>query len=317
VLALAHLVAPEGVDGAPFGGGHQPGTRIGRDSGPRPFGEGNDQHVLRQLLGKVDIPYHAGQAGDEPRPFNAKGPFDRLVRLACGHTAFSAKAAGWTSQIQPTVSGEAELSALPVTGRGEFLRRQKLGQIRRLVERPDFDLARARHGIGAAFRPGHGLAMPLTSQIEKPATSLRTSANGPSMTVRPGPSKTMRLAWALFLRPAPATNTPALTSSSVNRSIAANPSAVGGTPFSLSSVAFANTITRTSVSLFEPAPLASHRDDERDVGNRHRSANFSRPLKRGRKGRFLCQGSQWRDGRHWRKVFYDAPVMLQLLRAAL
>ena len=40
VLALAHLVAPEGVDGAAFGDGHQPGARIGRDAGLRPFGRG-------------------------------------------------------------------------------------------------------------------------------------------------------------------------------------------------------------------------------------------------------------------------------------
>ena len=99
VLALAHLVAPEGVDGAPFGDGHQPGARIGRNAGPRPFGQGDDQRVLRQLLGKVDIPHQAGQARDEPGPFNAKGRFDRLVRLACGHTAFSAKAAGETSRL--------------------------------------------------------------------------------------------------------------------------------------------------------------------------------------------------------------------------
>src|SRR5688572_11675063 len=38
--------------------------------------------------------------------------------------------------------------------------------------------------------------------------------------------------------------TPAATSSSVNRSIASHASAVGGTPFSLSSVAFAKTRTR-------------------------------------------------------------------------
>jgi hypothetical protein len=100
--------------------------------------------------------------------------------------------------------------------------------VRRLEERPDLDLA-------------------LTSQIEKPATSSRASANGPSMTVRRGPSKTMRLDWALGLRPAAAMKTPALTSSSVNQSIAANASsasAVGAAPFSLSSVAFTNTITR-------------------------------------------------------------------------
>jgi hypothetical protein len=96
VFALAHLVATKGVDGAPFGGGHQPGARIGRNAGP--FGQGDDQRVLRRLLGKVDIPHHAGQARDEPGPFNAKGRFDRLVRFACGHTVFSAKAAGETSR---------------------------------------------------------------------------------------------------------------------------------------------------------------------------------------------------------------------------
>jgi hypothetical protein len=45
--------------------------------------------------------------------------------------------------LQPTVSGDAELPALPVTGCRELLGRHKLGQIRRLVERPDFDLALA------------------------------------------------------------------------------------------------------------------------------------------------------------------------------
>src|SRR3954470_10744357 len=59
--------------------------------------------------------------------------------------------------LGPTVSGDAELSALPVTGRRELLGRQKLGQIRRLQERPELDLAPARHEIGAALRPGHGL----------------------------------------------------------------------------------------------------------------------------------------------------------------
>ena len=54
----------------------------------------------------------------------------------------------------------------------------------------------------------------------------------------------MRLPWALGLRPAPATSTPAATSSSVKRSIAAKASGVGGVAASLSSVAIMNTITR-------------------------------------------------------------------------
>ena len=71
VLARAHRVAPEGIDGAPFGDG---------------------QRVLRRLLGTIDIPHDAGQVRDEPGPFNAKGRFDRPMRLACGHTSFSTKA---------------------------------------------------------------------------------------------------------------------------------------------------------------------------------------------------------------------------------
>ena len=38
VLALAHLVATETIDGAPFGDGHQPGSRIIRNADPRPLG---------------------------------------------------------------------------------------------------------------------------------------------------------------------------------------------------------------------------------------------------------------------------------------
>src|SRR4051812_49263771 len=112
-------------------------------------------------IGRVERDRVAAVAGCKPRPFNAKGRFDRLVRLACGHTAFSAKAAGETStlsgRLHPTVSGDAELPTLSVTGRRELLGSHKLGQIRRLVERPDLDLALARHGIGGALRPGHRL----------------------------------------------------------------------------------------------------------------------------------------------------------------
>src|SRR5580693_10330829 len=54
--------------------------------------------------------------------------------------------------VTSRASGDAELLARAVTER-----RQHLGHIRRLQERPDLDLAGARHGIGAALRPGHGL----------------------------------------------------------------------------------------------------------------------------------------------------------------
>jgi hypothetical protein len=132
VLALAHFVATDRVDGAAFGRCHQPGAGIGGNTGPRPFGERNDQGVLRQFLCKVEIAYDPGEARDEPRPFNAENRFDRPVSLACGHTALSAKAISEASRPPQTVSGAAELLARPIV---DFLslRRQKLLEICHLV----------------------------------------------------------------------------------------------------------------------------------------------------------------------------------------
>ncbi len=55
MLARPHPVAPDGVDGAAPGGGHQPRAGIGRHAGPGPLGERDDQRVLRQFLGPVDV----------------------------------------------------------------------------------------------------------------------------------------------------------------------------------------------------------------------------------------------------------------------
>jgi len=101
VLGGLHPVAPEGVDGAAFGEGHQPGAGFGGNAGLRPFGEGRGQRVLRQLLGEVDIAGQAGEARDEPRPFNAEGRLDCAMDFGSGHTAFSAKGGGETSRAQP------------------------------------------------------------------------------------------------------------------------------------------------------------------------------------------------------------------------
>lgn len=43
---MVHPVAPQRIDGAPPGEGHQPGARIGRNADPRPFGQGDDQRIL-------------------------------------------------------------------------------------------------------------------------------------------------------------------------------------------------------------------------------------------------------------------------------
>jgi hypothetical protein len=99
------------VDGAAFGGCHQPSAGIGRDAGPGPFGHSNDQGFLRQVLCKVDIAHDAGQTSDEPGPFNAENRVDRLVHLACGCAALSATAMREASRLRPTASVAAELLA--------------------------------------------------------------------------------------------------------------------------------------------------------------------------------------------------------------
>src|SRR3954469_22811004 len=133
-------------------------------------------------------------------------------------------------------------------------------------------------GLGQRFAQATASSMSLTSQIEKPAISSLVSANGPSMTVRPEPSKAMRLAWALGLRPAAATMMPALTSSSVNRSIASNASVVGGTPFSVSSLAFTSTMTRIVCLLVRAGPFCLLIGTTIEPAeNRHRPANYFSP----------------------------------------
>src|SRR5204863_285193 len=65
--------------------------------------------------------------------------------------------AGETSRLEPTGSGDAELPALPFAGSRQLLGRHELGQIGRLVERPDLDLVPARHRSGGAPGPGERL----------------------------------------------------------------------------------------------------------------------------------------------------------------
>src|SRR6202035_4713801 len=94
------------------------------------------------------------------------------------------------------------------------------------------------------FTQATASSMSLTSQSQKPATSSLVSANGPSMTVRPGPSNAIRLPCEEGLRPWAASLMPALTNSSLYLCIASHISVVGRMPFSLSPVGFTSTITR-------------------------------------------------------------------------
>src|SRR3546814_9869347 len=119
--------------------------------------------------------------------------------------------------------------------------------------------------------------MALTSHTQEPATSSRASAKGPSITVRLAPSKAILLPADEGFSPSPSIITPAFTNSSLNAPIASNISvisAVGGRPFSLSSVAFTNTITRIGHLLRFGADMASCVDDERAIA-KSTGARFS------------------------------------------
>ena len=102
-------------------------------------------------------------------------------------------------------------------------------------------------GLGQRCTQATASSMSLTSHSQKPATSSRAFAKGPSATVRPGPSNVTRLPNAERLSPSAMRRMPASRSASLNLSIASIISLVSGSgkfPFSLSSVAFTNTITR-------------------------------------------------------------------------
>ncbi len=63
-LAGVGLPAPDQVDGAAAGGGHEPGAGVVGHAVPGPLLQGGDQGVLREFLGDADVPDEPGHAGD-------------------------------------------------------------------------------------------------------------------------------------------------------------------------------------------------------------------------------------------------------------
>ena len=79
MLALQHLVAAEMIEGAPLGGRHQPGARVGGNALARPLLQRRNQRLLRELLGQPDIAHDAGQPGDQLGLLDAPDSVDRAV----------------------------------------------------------------------------------------------------------------------------------------------------------------------------------------------------------------------------------------------
>ena len=93
-LAREGLVAPDQVDAAPLGGGHQPRARVARHPVARPLLQRGDQRVLRQLLGHPYVVHQPGQSGDQPRRLDPPHRLHRTPAPGPGRPAGAGRACG-------------------------------------------------------------------------------------------------------------------------------------------------------------------------------------------------------------------------------
>jgi hypothetical protein len=83
MLALLHLPAPEEVDGAAPGGGHEPRAGLLGEARRRPLLERGHQRVLRQVLRDPDVADDARESADDLGGFDPPDRVDRSLRV--GH----------------------------------------------------------------------------------------------------------------------------------------------------------------------------------------------------------------------------------------
>ena len=79
VFAIEQLAATEVIDRTMFGGGHQPGAGIPRNSGFGPLLQRGHERVVRQIFGKADVAHDSRKACDDLRRFDAPDRIDRAV----------------------------------------------------------------------------------------------------------------------------------------------------------------------------------------------------------------------------------------------
>ena len=79
-LASQAFGAPEMIDAAPLGDGHQPRCRVLRDAGCRPLLQRGNECVLRQVLSERQIATTLGISEGSVKSAASRG-LDRLERL--------------------------------------------------------------------------------------------------------------------------------------------------------------------------------------------------------------------------------------------
>lgn len=77
--------APQVVDGAALGDGHEPGTRVVRHTCLRPLFEGGEERVLCELLGQPHVAHHPDKPGDDSRRLHLPDRVDRAVGVSGRH----------------------------------------------------------------------------------------------------------------------------------------------------------------------------------------------------------------------------------------
>jgi hypothetical protein len=85
VLAVEQLPPAQQVDRTVLRGGHEPGSRVVRDARLRPPLEGDDEGVLREVLGQADAAHDPREAGDEPRRLDSPDGGDRAMGIGSRH----------------------------------------------------------------------------------------------------------------------------------------------------------------------------------------------------------------------------------------
>ena len=133
-LAPVHVGAPQAVDRAVLGGGHEPGARVVRDARLRPLLQRRHERLLREVLGEADVAHEAGEARDEPGGLDPPDGVDRALDVGGRHLlrAFDLGAQGGVPLAQ--------------------LRRELVAEVLGLEHRADLDdrLGRRRRATGCA-----------------------------------------------------------------------------------------------------------------------------------------------------------------------
>jgi hypothetical protein len=81
VFALESNIASDAIDRAILPSGHEPGTRVRRNTGLRPLLECGEERVVREIFGRTNVTDDPGESGNYPRRFDPPDRVNRTVNV--------------------------------------------------------------------------------------------------------------------------------------------------------------------------------------------------------------------------------------------